>query len=181
MIVLPGVDFGTMIKAIHQNAIDHGWWEGGVEARDFDELCTLIVDELSELHESYRRGNLHKGCDKLTGNGLPILTCLEEELADVAIRLFDMCGAYGVTILDVHNVPELTGVSNLGAQIRYLTRRICDLGHGTEPTETMWGQQHVFEALVEIATKYGVDLLEAIAIKHAYNVNRPYRHGNKLA
>jgi NTP pyrophosphatase (non-canonical NTP hydrolase) len=47
-------DLRTLRDEIHRNAVDHGWWEGGVEKRNFREILLLIVGEVSELHEAFR-------------------------------------------------------------------------------------------------------------------------------
>jgi NTP pyrophosphatase (non-canonical NTP hydrolase) len=75
---------------IHQNAVEHGWWE---EERNFGELMMLIATEVSEAYEHYRNNQdivevfYGKG-DK--PDGVPI------ELADVIIRVLDVAGHYGM-------------------------------------------------------------------------------------
>lgn len=57
--------------------------------------------EASEMWEAYRAGKLHSPCDKaerMVDAGLPPLTCIEEELADILIRVLDTAGALGVDI-----------------------------------------------------------------------------------
>ena len=57
--------------------------------------------EVSEAWESFRAGTLHEPCDKaekMKAMGLRPLTCLEEELADIAIRCFDTAQAYGLDL-----------------------------------------------------------------------------------
>lgn len=83
-----------------------------------------LHSEASELWESFRAGKLGEPCDKaekMAAMGLRPLTCLEEELADIALRNLDNAAAYGV------------------------------------------------------------NLQEAMAIKHAYNGTRARKHGGKLA
>ena len=79
-------------KQIHENAVDHGWWD---EERGFPEVLVLIHSEVSEALEEYRNGRLPT--EVYTGNGgkpegIPI------ELADVIIRIFDYCGYAGIDI-----------------------------------------------------------------------------------
>lgn len=67
-------------QRIHKNAVDHGWWES---ERPVPELLCLIHSEISEALEAYRDG------DK---------ALFAEELADVAIRLFDAAEGLGIDL-----------------------------------------------------------------------------------
>lgn len=54
-----------------------GWWDG---PRSIIECLALVHCEVSEAIESYRKGSTDG---------------IVEELADVLIRVFDLCGAHG--------------------------------------------------------------------------------------
>jgi NTP pyrophosphatase (non-canonical NTP hydrolase) len=96
----------VLIQNCHTVAIDRGWWtdrnglstrrkydpaapNGGV-ARNIGELLCLIHSEISEAMEGARKG--------LMDDHLPDRTMLEVELADAAIRIFDMAGGLGLDL-----------------------------------------------------------------------------------
>lgn len=69
-----------IIEAVHANARSKGFWDN---PREFGTLIALIHSELSEALEADRRGNKEN---------------IAEELTDVAIRLFDLCGGYDIDL-----------------------------------------------------------------------------------
>ncbi len=64
----------------HENAKLKGFWD---EPREFGTLIALIHSELSEALEAHRKSEVEM---------------VAEELADVAIRLFDLCGASDINL-----------------------------------------------------------------------------------
>jgi NTP pyrophosphatase (non-canonical NTP hydrolase) len=78
-----------MQNEAHENAKSKGWWDG-IEKKDLtvipEKLC-LIHSEVSEALEDYRDGKLE---ESMLENGKPV--GFPSELADVVIRIFDLCG-----------------------------------------------------------------------------------------
>lgn len=80
--------FDTLAKAVHLNAVNHGWWEG---ERNDGELIALIHSELSEALEGLRKGNPQD-------EHCPEFSSAEVELADAIIRIMDFSSARGWSV-----------------------------------------------------------------------------------
>lgn len=86
------MEINEFATKVHDLAITKGWWD---EARSFPESIVLIHAELSEAIESWRDGEegyYFKG-DKPDGWAV--------ELADAAIRIFDLLGREGFDAEDL--------------------------------------------------------------------------------
>jgi NTP pyrophosphatase (non-canonical NTP hydrolase) len=85
-------------------------WEKGFHPTEEEEdafiekACNNLHDEVSELHEAWRNNKLHEFCDKrhmMESLGIPPLTCVEEEYADLVIRALDDMIELGINPEDV--------------------------------------------------------------------------------
>lgn len=82
--------FNYMAERVHQNAKDKGWH---VYERNDGEMIALMHSELSEALEALRDGDPKS--DKIPG-----FTCVEEELADVVIRVMDYAKLRGLRVAE---------------------------------------------------------------------------------
>ena len=76
-------------KKIHENAINHGWWESD---RSVSEIIALCHAELSESLEEDRKGAdlVYIAAGKPEGVAVELIDCM--------IRILDWCGFMGVDV-----------------------------------------------------------------------------------
>ncbi len=91
-----------LADAVHLLAWNKGWHSESENEDSFIErACNNLHDEISELHESWRNNKLRLLCDKadeMRRAGIDPLTNLEEEMADIIIRVLDNCRKLDVNI-----------------------------------------------------------------------------------
>lgn len=90
-------------RSIFENAKDKGFHSLSKSEDEFIEKATNnLHDEISELHEAWRKGQLRELCDKnipvKLGRSIDLMNNLEEELADIIIRTLDMAHRLNVNI-----------------------------------------------------------------------------------
>jgi NTP pyrophosphatase (non-canonical NTP hydrolase) len=83
-------EFNRLAEQVHQIAVDKGWWN---EPRNDGEIIALMHSELSEALEYLRH-------DNPASDHIPDFTGVEEEMADVIIRILDMAPSRGWRIAE---------------------------------------------------------------------------------
>lgn len=174
---------------IHRNARNHGWWE---TERPDGELMLLVITEVAELFEAFRRGRLLAETDKPikfsvldAATGDPIeqhMTNLEEETADIAIRLLDYCGRHGIEPTSIELAPYGHGpLASVCMEIVNLVNALaCSLTASSRIPRIVGTTLGWCEVLLRIGGSQR-SLWDCVMAKHEYNVGRPYRHGGSQA
>ena len=101
----------------YQNCVEHGFHDDDQNKSMQENLGTWMMNlhsEISEVWEAYRAGKLFEPCDKsekLKMLGLPVLTCIEEEFADIFLRLVDDAKAMNVDLERAVNIKHTYNVT----------------------------------------------------------------------
>ena len=150
-------------KEIHNNAIEHGFWD---KPRLTEEVLTLIVSEWIEAFEEYRAGRSNVWYNE---DGKPEGICVE--LIDGVIRVLDYCAADSYPVSFMEPLPVLKDYLST-IDFSTFTYRLIEL--------TM---TRCFSACVEYVYAYceinNIDTDALLIEKHEYNKTRPYKHNKK--
>lgn len=168
--------------------------------RNIGEMLMLIVSELGEALEAHRCGkfadwaayhNLCSTTNKVTGDkadtvfnssafSIYIKDSFEDEIADVYIRLLDLCGYLGIepdkeVLTSVPKIQE-----NVAQCLLRLSYEISSMDNNGQYmngylNENNYG--YIFAYLREFCFKHDIPIEKHIEAKMAYNKTRPYKHG----
>ena len=174
------MNYNELAKRAHENAVKHGFWD---EEYSIEHYLMLVITEIGEMVQADRAGIRTVSDVKTLMNAESfehsflclIKDALEDEFADVAIRLLDLAGKLKIN-LDIA-VPDRDG-------------RTFDNFTFTENALNLCGwlvtdynlEKRVRLALVYIeewAKSLNIDLEWHIEQKMRYNEGRPAKHGKR--
>lgn len=184
------MNYNELTQEIHSNAVKHGFWE----TRLSNEHCLMLVlTEIAELVEADRNG---EKADKMGFNtGLAnafqgivrpdwfnkifckcIKNSVEDEFADIAIRLFDLAGALGLDFDKMNPCryyrafDKFSFTENAFALCKGLSRDTIGI-----EKRILFGIEYV----KMWADSLNIDLAWHMNQKMKYNTNRPFLHDKK--
>ena len=185
------------IARAYDNAVKHGFHE---KMLTVEHMMMLVLSEIGEAVEADRR-NLHANlhgfeiCKGLTYNDRfknYVKDSVEDEMADVAIRLFDLCGTLNITPTD-----RFESYSEIFKSFRknYQRHSFCErafvlsaiLCHADGASVTDDGSGKSLPDIIgaalfflfAMADDMNVDFIRHIELKMEYNETRPKKHGKK--
>lgn len=174
------MDLNGLRDAAYKAAVRHGFH--GVEHNNEEHLRMLVITEVAEMVEADRNGR-RAGMEAFNGHvgaGMTFkkafMACikdtLEDEMADVVIRLLDFAGTRGLdlatpTCICFDSVLRRRGFTE---NAFYFCRMVCekDTGIGI-----------LIKYMEEWAGVLGIDIEEHVRLKMVYNDMRPKLNGKK--
>ncbi len=152
--------------------------------RNIGELLMLIVSELGEALEAHRKGvygsiesfefDTIQASDIDLGKAYHnyLKDTFEDELADVFIRLFDLCGY--LDLKDVYFEEMTIDSNNVGEMLLRVCKEVTNY-HFTN-NKTIW-MAFCLASVSEICKILNIPIEKHIRSKQAYNRTRPRKHG----
>lgn len=196
-------------EEVHQNAVEHGWWD---EPRTFGEIVALCHSELSEAMEEFRAKlpmfwqhcqESKAPCDREYcgdwSDGVCEINALGDkpegiavELADCIIRILDLIGRWELSADNLMGEAKNIILCDVPARIYDATLGDCiarwhlllSLAYScwcrrSGTWDAALRMAMCINEILEWAEENGVDMEMVLEVKHEYNKGRPYRHGGK--
>lgn len=186
---------GELTAEIRSINIEKGWRNAdGSPTKTWGESVALLHSEVSETLEAYRDHGLADATEPVGRcafgtcdvHGLPKPEGVGSELADVLIRLLDMCDAFGMKAFDmdrevddVDDVESRRRVETFGDHLAWLHSVVSELWNREGWHTRAAFAPAVLYVLVTMARKFDINLNAEVERKIAYNRTREFRHGGR--
>lgn len=173
------MNFQELSKRAHQNAVNHGFWS---EKHSNEHCLMLVITEIAEMVEADRRNHyapkslLNIDLADYSKYRVDVMGSVEEELADVAIRLFDLAGALGIEFEKMQPCRYYRAFDRFS-----FTENAFALCKGLSKDKIGVEKRIQFglEYVNNWAKYLNIDLAYFIDLKMKYNQSREAMHGKK--
>lgn len=174
------MNYKELSQKAHGNAVGHGFWE---EDWSNEHCLMLIISEVSEMVEAYRKG-LRANVEEF--NEIPnkqlafekfIKNTMEDEIADIFIRLCDLAGARNISFDNKYKMNTLVIDKDFSLieKAFFLTRYLCH-----NYVSINFKINNALKFMEDLAQDLNVDLEFFVTRKMEYNYWRPYKHGKQF-
>lgn len=192
------VNLTELSKQIYQANKEKGFWD---EEKNVGEVFALIISEASEALEAHRKdifANMQEFdkwmlAERIEGTDRGelfidlfksyIKDSVEDEIADVVIRVLDFVGflEYEMSTVDTTNYNII--INNFGEMIADLNWVISDAYKSRYDSSYSMANlklENIIRWCYAISESLNFDLDRHIELKLKYNATRPYKHGKKF-
>lgn len=173
------MNYNKLAEEAHENAVKHGFWENKVS----NEHCLmLVITEIAEMVEAHRVSRKAKTAayndmpNKQIGFEKFIKNTMEDEMADIVIRIADLAGALGVDFTKMQPCRYYRAFSKFS-----FTENAFALCKGLSKDAIGIEKRIQFglDFITKWAQELNIELAFFVAQKMRYNKMRPYRHGKQ--
>lgn len=163
-----------LIERSHRQAVDKGFW---VKPLTFDMAMALIISEIAEALEAYRKGRVNPDWNDTQA----VKDSFEVEIADAIIRIYDWCG--GIKIFPDLDVPaHYLYDGNEGKNFMILFEAINYtwdvVSNDSNKSNYCFG--YLLNTLLSYCKFKKIEIEKYVKWKLDYNLNREYLHGKKF-
>lgn len=165
-------EINDMSKVIH--TLNRKWWPEDINERNKQEILILICSEITECMEGERKN--------IMDDKLPHRKMAEVEMADTAIRVMDVMGAFGYSYVEDH--PEDIWatfhpddiIDKNKASMLFSIIGVTTYGATYKTSQTFFS--NMLYLVITYCRVFGYDLWGAVIEKLEYNKTR-YDHSDE--
>lgn len=173
-------------KQAHESAVKRGFWSEELSPEHYIMLVITEIAEMVEADREDKRANmlgfeLAESCGEAFNNAFErfIKNTVEDEMADVAIRLLDLAGGIGCTEIKGTFPFEIDSFT-------FHEYKFTEIAHSLIINRLLQHNKPIGEKianslflLFDWANYLKVDLFKHIEMKMKYNETREFKHGKK--
>ncbi len=173
------MNFNDLANKAHTNAVNHGFWKCELSIEHY---LMLVISEVGELVSADRNGR-HADIDRFVEDDKQppdgrfedwIKDTVEDEFADIVIRLLDLAGALGIDLSKTNHYDYLF-CNSCFTEIAFALCKCLTRFDIRIETRIRFGIYYV----KSWAESLNIDLDWHIDKKMKYNESRPILHGKR--